>query len=85
MSEINININKLFSEDIHTEVEEALKKNVVTDEDIEKYNLNKETSLAAGEFIDLLNQAFDTDVDAHQIAQEVLSEDISEEIFEDVN
>ncbi|MGN0006362.1 MAG: hypothetical protein ACI37Z_10410 [Candidatus Gastranaerophilaceae bacterium] len=83
MSEINI--NKLFSEDIHTEVEEALKKNVVTDEDIEKYNLNKKTSLAAGEFIDLLNQAFDTDVDARQVAQEVLSENISEDISEDIN
>lgn len=77
MSELNV--NKLFSENIHTEVEETLKKNVVTDEDIEKYNLNKETSLAAGEFIDLLNKAFDTSVDAHEVAQEVLEEEVSED------
>ena len=55
-----LNIDNLFKEDIHAEVEEALKKNVITDEDIEKYKMNKETSVSAGEFIDLLNKALNS-------------------------
>lgn len=53
----SLNIDSLFKEDIHAEVEEALNKNIITDEDIEKYQMNQDASLTAKEFLDLINTA----------------------------
>lgn len=64
----------VLNENLHAEVQEVLNKNVITDEDIEKYNLSKNASLSVDNFIDLMNSAFDTDINAQEVAQEVLSE-----------
>lgn len=53
----SLDIDSLFKEDIHAEVEEALNKNIITDEDIEKYQMNQDASLTAKEFLDLINTA----------------------------
>ena len=54
-------MSNLFQEDIHAEVEEVLNKNVITDEDIKKYKMNHDTSLTAGEFLELINSALKED------------------------
>ena len=53
----SLDIDSLFKEDIHAEVEEVLNKNIITDEDIEKYQMNQDASLTAKEFLDLINIA----------------------------
>lgn len=53
----SLDIDSLFKKDIHAEVEEALNKNIITDEDIEKYQMNQDASLTAKEFLDLINTA----------------------------
>lgn len=59
----SLNIDSLFKEDIHAEVEEALNKNIITDEDIEKYQMNQDASLTAKEFLDLINTALSGNVE----------------------
>lgn len=63
-----------LDENLHAEVQEILNKNIITDEDVEKYNMSKDASLSVGDFIDLMNKAFDADIKSEEIAQEVLSE-----------
>lgn len=70
----DVDVESLFKDDIHAEVEEVLNKNIITDEDIEKYKMNRDSSLTAGEFIDLINHAFKTNTDKEKIVQEVISE-----------
>lgn len=59
----SLDIDSLFKEDIHAEVEEALNKNIITDEDIEKYQMNQDASLTAKEFLDLINTALSGNVE----------------------
>lgn len=45
-----------LSDELHISVQDLLKTDVVTDEDRENYKLNKETSLEAAEFLDVVGK-----------------------------
>lgn len=64
----------VLDENLHAEVQEILDKNIITDEDIEKYNMNKETSLSMNEFLGLVNKALDADIDGDKLVEEVVEE-----------
>lgn len=51
------------SENLHAEVSEILNKNVITDDDVERYRMNKDSSVSVGEFCNLLNSLLSEDED----------------------
>lgn len=51
------------SENLHAEVSEILNKNVITDDDVERYRMNKNSSVSVGEFCNLLNSLLSEDED----------------------
>lgn len=51
------------SENLHAEVSEILNKNVITDDDVERYRMNKNSSVSVGEFCNLLNSLLSEDDD----------------------
>lgn len=55
------------SENLHAEVSEILNKNVITDDDVERYRMNKDSSVSVGEFCNLLNSLLseDSDLESH--------------------
>lgn len=66
-------INLTLNENLHAEVQKVLNKNIITDTDIERYNMSKNASLSANEFIDLMNKAFNTDINGEDIAKKELA------------
>lgn len=51
------------SENLHAEVSEILNKNVITEDDVERYRMNKDSSVSVGEFCNLLNSLLSEDED----------------------
>lgn len=51
------------SENLHAEVSEILNKNVITEDDVERYRMNKNSSVSVGEFCNLLNSLLSEDED----------------------
>lgn len=66
------------SENLHAEVSEILNKNVITDDDVERYRMNKDSSVSVGEFCNLLNSLLSEDEDKftpEEMAKELLKEE----------
>jgi len=64
----------MLNENLQAEVQNVLNKNIITDEDIEKYRLSQDVSCSVDEFIGLMNKAFDTDVNGEELAVEAIKE-----------
>lgn len=65
------------SENLHAEVSEILNKNVITDDDVERYRMNKDSSVSVGEFCNLLNSLLSEDED------KFTPEDVAKELLKD--
>lgn len=66
------------SENLHAEVSEILNKNVITDDDVERYRMNKDSSVSVGEFCNLLNSLLSEDEDKftpEETTKELLKEE----------
>lgn len=66
------------SENLHAEVSEILNKNVITDNDVERYRMNKDSSVSVGEFCNLLNSLLSEDEDKftpEEVAEELLKDE----------
>lgn len=66
------------SENLHAEVSEILNKNVITDNDVERYRMNKDSSVSVGEFCNLLNSLLSEDEDKftpEEMTKELLKEE----------
>lgn len=63
------------SENLHAEVSEILNKNVITDDDVERYKMNKDSSVSVGEFCNLLNSLLADDEDKFK------PEEVTEELL----
>lgn len=66
------------SENLHAEVSEILNKNVITDNDVERYRMNKDSSVSVGEFCNLLNSLLLEDEDKftpEEMTKELLKEE----------
>lgn len=66
------------SENLHAEVSEILNKNVITDDDVERYRMNKDSSVSVGEFCNLLNSLLSEDEDKftpEEMTKELLKEE----------
>lgn len=66
------------SENLHAEVSEILNKNVITDNDVERYRMNKDSSMSVGEFCNLLNSLLSEDEDKftpEEMTKELLKEE----------
>ena len=66
------------SENLHAEVSEILNKNVITDDDVERYRMNKDSSVSVGEFCNLLNSLLSEDEEKftpEEMTQELLKEE----------
>lgn len=66
------------SENLHAEVSEILNKNVITDDDVERYRMNKDSSVSVGEFCNLLNSLLLEDEDKftpEEMTKELLKEE----------
>lgn len=66
------------SENLHAEVSEILNKNVITDDDVERYRMNKDSSVSVGEFCNLLNSLLSDDEDKftpEEMTKELLKEE----------
>lgn len=66
------------SENLHAEVSEILNKNVITVDDVERYRMNKDSSVSVGEFCNLLNSLLSEDEDKftpEEMTKELLKEE----------
>lgn len=66
------------SENLHAEVSEILNKNVITEDDVERYQMNKDSSVSVGEFCNLLNSLLADDEDKfkpEEVAEELLKDE----------
>lgn len=66
------------SENLHAEVSEILNKNVITEDDVERYQMNKDSSVSVSEFCNLLNSLLSEDEDKftpEDVAKELLKEE----------
>ena len=66
------------SENLHAEVSEIINKNVITEDDVERYQMNKDSSVSVGEFCNLLNSLLSEDEDKftpEDVAKELLKEE----------
>lgn len=66
------------SENLHAEVSEILNKNVITDDDVERYRMNKDSSVSVGKFCNLLNSLLSEDEDKftpEEMTKELLKEE----------
>lgn len=66
------------SENLHAEVSEILNKNVITEDDVERYQMNKDSSVSVGEFCTLLNSLLSEDEDKftpEEMTKELLKEE----------
>lgn len=66
------------SENLHAEVSEILNKNVITEDDVERYQMNKDSSVSVGEFCNLLNSLLSEDEDKftpEEMTKELLKEE----------
>lgn len=66
------------SENLHAEVSEILNKNVITDDDVERYRMNKNSSVSVGEFCNLLNSLLSEDEEKftpEEMTKELLKEE----------
>lgn len=66
------------SENLHAEVSEILNKNVITEDDVERYRMNKDSSVSVGEFCNLLNSLLSEDEDKftpEEMTKELLKEE----------
>lgn len=66
------------SENLHAEVSEILNKNVITDDDVERYKMNKDSSVSVGEFCELLNSLLadgEEKFTPEEVAEELLKDE----------
>lgn len=66
------------SENLHAEVSEILNKNVITEDDVERYRMNKDSSVSVGEFCNLLNSLLSEDEEKftpEEMTKELLKEE----------
>lgn len=66
------------SENLHAEVSEILNKNVITEDDVERYQMNKDSSVSVGEFCNLLNSLLSEDEEKftpEEMTKELLKEE----------